>query len=60
MKKNHWQTLNRKTTQMALDRAIDAIADLIEIVRKRGEDDKINTAELTNLINKLRHIVEQD
>lgn len=59
-KLNHWHTLNRKTTPMALDRAVDALADLIEVVHNRGEQNKINTADIENLINKLRRIVDTE
>lgn len=45
---------------MALDRAVDALADLIEVVHNRGEQNKINTADIENLINKLRRIVDTE
>ena len=57
-KLNHWHTLRRKTTRMAMERAVDALADLIEVIHNRGEQDRYNTAEIENLINKLRRIVE--
>jgi len=43
---------------MAMERAVDALADLIEVIHNRGEQDRYNTAEIENLINKLRRIVE--
>lgn len=59
LKHNHWKTLNRKTTDMALERAIDALADLIEVVHKRNEHNNINTSDIYNMIDKLREIVDQ-
>lgn len=58
--RHNWTTLNRKTTSMALERAVDALADLIEVVHHRNEQDNINTSEVENLIHKLRRIVEKE
>ncbi len=52
-----WQTMNRKYTKKALVRACDAIADLIQVIELRGEDDKIDTNKIENLIHKLKNIV---
>ena len=55
----NWKTLNRKSTKQALERAVDSIADLITIIERRGEDDKIDTSQIENLIHKLRRIVDK-
>ena len=55
---NNWKTLNRKTIDKALQRAIDSIADLITIIDNKGKSDTINTIEIENLIHKLKRIVD--
>ena len=55
-----WKTMNRKTTKKALARACDAIADLIQVIELRGEDEKIDTTKIENLIHKLQDIVGND
>lgn len=52
-----WKTMNRKTTKKALLRACDAISDLIQVIELRGEDEKIDTTKIENLIHKLQDIV---
>jgi hypothetical protein len=54
--------MNRKLkihiTRRAMQRAIDALVDLIEVIHNRGEQDNYNTREIENLINNLKGIVE--
>jgi hypothetical protein len=54
--------MNRKLkihiTRRVMQRAIDALVDLIEVIHNRGEQDNWNTREIENLINNLKGIVE--
>ena len=50
----HWKTLNRKTPEKAMIRAVDAVADLIEIVHAKGLENKYNILLLEDIMDKIR------
>ncbi len=53
-------TLSGITPQEATEKATDAVADLIEILRVTGKENQYNVAKLANIIDEIRDCCLED
>lgn len=52
--------MSKRTTQEALNSAINSINDLITVIKLRKDDDKIDITKINSLVLNLQRIVELD